>query len=283
MAAEKESSAPAGALVDSDYDSEEDSDFDPTSAPVHGDDDNLDSSSDEDEAGDDNASKPKKRKRTFSITSADGYESLIKTRSQRAAETREKAGGVSQGKVTTDVDKLWEQMNAAPISKPATAAVPEKSTEAAEKKKEEKQDTNATGEKMITIKHTYEFAGKTITEEKLVPENSETAKAYLSSMAAAKAPAPTPEGMPARRPPPKKRASAFDAAAASKSKIAPVAKINTLEKSRLDWAGFVDKEGIGDELKQFNKGDKGYLDRQAFLGRVEENRDRQWKEAKKKG
>jgi Bucentaur or craniofacial development len=42
-------------------------------------------------------------------------------------------------------------------------------------------------------------------------------------------------------------------------------KLNVLEKSRLDWAGFVDKEGIQDDLKRFNK--DGYIERQEFLKR----------------
>lgn len=32
-----------------------------------------------------------------------------------------------------------------------------------------------------------------------------------------------------------------------------VPKMNTLEKSRLDWNGYVEKEGIRDELKYKNK------------------------------
>lgn len=76
--------------------------------------------------------------------------------------------------------------------------------------------------------------------------------------------------------------SAFDAAAALRAKPTAAPKLNTLEKSRLDWAGFVDKEGIQDDLKKFNKGEKGYLEQQAFLGRVAENRDQQWKAANKK-
>jgi hypothetical protein len=44
------------------------------------------------------------------------------------------------------------------------------------------------------------------------------------------------------------------------------AKLNVLEKSRLDWAGFVDKEGIHDDLKRFNK--DGYVERQEFLRRT---------------
>ena len=48
------------------------------------------------------------------------------------------------------------------------------------------------------------------------------------------------------------------------------AKLNVLEKSRLDWAGFVDKEGISDELKQHNK--DGYVERQEFLRRSDDRR-----------
>ena len=44
------------------------------------------------------------------------------------------------------------------------------------------------------------------------------------------------------------------------------AKLNVLEKSRLDWAGFVDKEGINDDLKRYNK--DGYIERQEFLKRA---------------
>jgi hypothetical protein len=45
------------------------------------------------------------------------------------------------------------------------------------------------------------------------------------------------------------------------------AKMNVLEKSRLDWAGFVDQEGIHDDLKRFNK--DGYVERQEFLKRTQ--------------
>ncbi|KAF8542891.1 bucentaur or craniofacial development-domain-containing protein [Trichophaea hybrida] len=251
------SSKPDATLIDSDYDSAEDSDFDPSSAPAAVDDDFSDDSSSEPE--DAAASKPKKRKRALSTTSETASGGLIKTRSQRALEMRSKAGGVSSGAVTTDVDALWAAMNSPvlPKSKPETPET--SSSEAVTAVHSE------TGEKMVSITHTYEFAGKTITEEKLVPASSETARVHLSSSASPK------------------RASAFDSAAASRGKAAQPTKINTLEKSRLDWAGFVDKEGIGDDLKKWNKGDKGYLDRQAFLGRVDENRDRQWKEANKKG
>ena len=50
----------------------------------------------------------------------------------------------------------------------------------------------------------------------------------------------------------------------------------------MDWAGYVDKEGINEELEKARKG-AGYLDRQAFLARAEEKREGLLKDAKKGG
>ncbi|KAL1926990.1 hypothetical protein VTP01DRAFT_5320 [Rhizomucor pusillus] len=49
-----------------------------------------------------------------------------------------------------------------------------------------------------------------------------------------------------------------------------VPKMNTLEKSRLDWQGYVEREGIRDELKYKNK--DGYMEKVAFLQRVDDRR-----------
>lgn len=46
-------------------------------------------------------------------------------------------------------------------------------------------------------------------------------------------------------------------------------KLNTVEKSAMDWAGFVDKEGIKDELDAAGKSKGAYKARQEFLARVE--------------
>lgn len=50
-------------------------------------------------------------------------------------------------------------------------------------------------------------------------------------------------------------------------------KLNTVEKSKMDWAGFVDKEGIKDELETAGKAKGSYIERQNFLSRVEVSRD----------
>lgn len=104
-------------------------------------------------------------------------------------------------------------------------------------------------------------------EEKQVPAGSFEARAYLDSLKEiSNAPAggkPNPAKPPLRRP--MKKASKFDLSGGG----AKAKKLNTLEKSKLDWAGFVDKEGIGDDLdRQRKQGGDSYLERQDFLGRV---------------
>lgn len=46
-------------------------------------------------------------------------------------------------------------------------------------------------------------------------------------------------------------------------------KLTTLEKSKLDWDQFKTAEGIAEDLKSFNQGKKGFLERQAFLERAD--------------
>ncbi|KAF2261744.1 BCNT-domain-containing protein [Lojkania enalia] len=46
-------------------------------------------------------------------------------------------------------------------------------------------------------------------------------------------------------------------------------KLNVVDKSRLDWTGFVDKEGIAEELATHGKTKEAYLGRMEFLANVE--------------
>ena len=159
-------------------------------------------------------------------------------------ETKDKAP-IEQDK-PEDLDALWKQLNEKPAIE-TTAPV---------------SNTAVSTEETIKIKRTYEFAGQTITEEKEVPKTSAEAKAYLASIH-------TPSGSsgtataakPTARRPVKRKSNLEEMAKGGKP-----AKLNVLEKSRLDWAGFVDKEGINDDLKRFNK--DGYVERQEFLKRT---------------
>lgn len=50
-------------------------------------------------------------------------------------------------------------------------------------------------------------------------------------------------------------------------------KLNVVDKSRLDWTGFVDKEGIAEELDVHGKTKEAYLGRMEFLAGVEAKRE----------
>lgn len=58
-----------------------------------------------------------------------------------------------------------------------------------------------------------------------------------------------------------------------------IPKMNTLEKSKLDWQKFVEKEDIQDDLKYKNK--DGYMEKVEFLQRVDDRRLQQLKTGQK--
>lgn len=146
---------------------------------------------------------------------------------------------------------------------------------------------------MIMIKRTYNFAGRVHTEQKLVARNSAEAKLFLASnpppsTATVTEPTTSPFTKP-KRPLKKARRSVFDTMvidvpartdlffgerreAETKLVGGPGEKVksfNTVEKSAMDWAGFVDKEGIADELDAAGKSKGAYRARQEFLARAE--------------
>lgn len=239
-----------------------------------------------------------------------------------------------QGKVTVDVDALWERLNAAPVHGPPLRREPEETdASAAQSRGDETSKETTTGpsvpplnpitlpdEEKITIKRVYKFAGEVITEEHVVPRDSAEAKLYLSSADAAGAhlneaseagqkleirtnEAGEPLIRPSRRfsrfdpnPPeaykrswghgllaskePTERENTTENAAAAAG--ANVSKLNTVEKSRLDWVTYVDKSGIKEDLDIHSRAKEGYMDRMEFLRRVDEKREEERREARLK-
>jgi hypothetical protein len=57
-------------------------------------------------------------------------------------------------------------------------------------------------------------------------------------------------------------------------------KLNVVDKSRMDWTGFVDKEGIAEELDTHGKTKEAYLGRMEFLAGVEARREEERKKVK---
>lgn len=151
---------------------------------------------------------------------------------------------------------------------------------------------------MIKIKRTYNFAGKVHTEEKLVQRDSAEARLYFASQgenstADADAEAEAEADDPDKRMPRKAFRSAFEPVAPAEQGLHQrsdlnlgmasrlqarqdkdkAKKLNTVEKSRMDWAGFVDKEGIKDELALAGRAKGAFADRQDFLARSEARRE----------
>jgi hypothetical protein len=150
---------------------------------------------------------------------------------------------------------------------------------------------------MVMIKRTYNFAGKVHTEQKLVPRNSAEAKLFLASQPDP-ASTPAPENTPSdpfikpKRPPKLARRSVFEPIVEGLLKRTDLhfgvrkdsgveltgitgkeKKLNTVEKSAMDWAGFVDKAGIKDDLDAAGKSKGAYRARQEFLARVEQKKE----------
>jgi hypothetical protein len=238
---------------------------------------------------------------------------LIKTRAQRAAEKVEKQYESVKGPVTIDVDALWQQMLSG--DKPAPAPVQEDTTMSDDAGRVQQSPskgaaatspaTGATGEGdgMIRIKRTYNFAGKVHTEEKLVARDSAEAKLYLASLDQAADASTADADQPPKRMPRKAFRSIFepvtDQTALKRADLklglgvlmqarelatrAEAKKLNTVEKSRMDWAGYVDKEGIQDELKLAGKSKTSYVSRQDFLARSEAKREEEARRARLAG
>ncbi|KAJ5162063.1 hypothetical protein N7492_007455 [Penicillium capsulatum] len=243
----------------------------------------------------------------------EGTGGFVRTRAMKKHIQEERKPLAKIDGATVDVNDLWEKMNA-PESQIGllTSQVKDDTepTPVAGQADVEMQDQNVPesedqprpskgAEQMIKIKRTYEFAGEKITEEKVVPKDSAEAKAFLSSgenveyadVDEAKA-ADTTGNL--RRP--LRKISRFDpnptgvikkswekqpAEVGADGARGP--KINTVEKSRLDWAQYVDQAGIKDELRVHSKAKEGYIGRMDFLGRVEAKRDDEARQARLKG
>jgi len=160
------------------------------------------------------------------------------------------------------------------------------------------------GSDLIRIKRTYNFAGKVHTEEKLVTRDSAEAKLYLAENGLDSAPPDDASSSSAQKRMPRKAfRSIFEPVVADGlsqradlnlcvserlrarelAKEADAKKLNTVEKSRMDWAGFVDREGIKDELELAGKSQHSFAARQDFLARSEAVREEEARKSRASG
>ncbi|KAK9469850.1 bucentaur or craniofacial development-domain-containing protein [Lipomyces arxii] len=265
-----------------DYRESEDEDFDPNATNA----DNVLSSDDENDGQPDDVDNVgiviKKRKAgadsdmgTKKSRSSEQNEEPVEgirilTRAQRSAEDAQEKREKLNTKSVIDTDAIWASMRAGASSVSESATPVDESTPG----------TLAGDDDMVTITETYEFAKEVVTRQKRVPKDSEEAKAYLRQQTdashALKEGVNSVTGLKAKGKAPRRRKGSSLEAMANKGKPA---KLNTLEKSKLDWQGFVENEGIEGDLRQHNKG--GYLHKQDFLARVDQKRHADLKDGQK--
>jgi len=109
----------------------------------------------------------------------------------------------------------------------------------------------------IEITKVFDFAGEVVKVSKQVSADSKEAHKFLKSQETA-ASSSTPTSV--------KRPGGLAGVVGS---IGKKAKMGCLDKSKLDWNSFVEKEGIKEELQTFNKGKDGFVEKQMFLERAD--------------
>ncbi|OAQ97678.1 hypothetical protein LLEC1_01913 [Akanthomyces lecanii] len=239
----------------------------------------------------------KKLKKSKDADDDGGEGGLIKTRAQRAVEKEERQYAANTDPVTVNVDAIWKQMlSGQPIEPETTKETNISDVTSADIVKGA--ETQAGPPEMIRIKRTYNFAGKVHTEEKMVARDSAEAKLYLASE---EGQAVAAAASPPKRATRKAFRSAFEpivtdasgvrrldlnlgmTARLQAAKELQAKKLSTVEKSRMDWAGYVDKEGIQDELALAGKSKHSFAARQDFLARSQAIRDEDSRKARMAG
>ncbi|PNS15192.1 hypothetical protein CAC42_8193 [Sphaceloma murrayae] len=280
------------------------------------------------DSGDEATIKELKRKKRKAANQDDGDSGgeggLVKTRAQRRAEKEERREyqRSHKGPVTIDVEALWASLSSAPVGRRAKVIeeIPEErddgvnvSSDTQNASARALQGVETLEGDFVTIRHSYEFAGQTVSEEKRVHRESAEAKLYMSRQSEKLADTPSlktgEDGHTLRRP--LKRASRFEPNPTGEVKGVPPHKqrlrtpsradvlaqqqrledeakafggkaqrLNTVQKSALDWASHVDAEGLKDELAVYDKSKQGYMAKMDFLQNVQGHRDHEERQAR---
>ncbi|EST09289.1 BCNT-C domain protein [Kalmanozyma brasiliensis GHG001] len=192
----------------------------------------------------------------------------------------------------------WEAIKESNSARPTTAGAEATASSSSKGDAPNMQSDSASAslaqaDEMISIPTTYKFAGEVQTSTRLLPRSHPEAIKYLASQTAASGTTASPASTasntaaattkPSRPPPPgPRRKKGSSLASLSAAITAKPTKLNTLEKSKLDWDSFkgdtakMSKQEL-DELENQTKGGgkglgdmKGYLERRDFLDRVKD-------------
>jgi len=266
--------------------------------------------------------KRKRRKGKEGEEDSGGEGGLIKTRAQRLVEKaeRKERRRADRGEVTVDVDDLWARLNAVPVGRHYEPAAPQ-AVDGGESSQVDNGagEVVQPSEQLIRIKRRIAFAGEITEVEEEVLKSSAAAKAYLAdhpeadpdnkkSRANDAGQQSTSESNLQR---PLRRPSIFEpnptaaVRGVSSDKLRPRApnrvdvvmaerrlaeekkkkaeRLTTVQKSAMDWKGFVADQGIGEELDIYGKSKGGFMAREQFLDRVAGANEAARREARLKG
>ncbi|XP_028748582.1 craniofacial development protein 1 isoform X1 [Peromyscus maniculatus bairdii] len=120
----------------------------------------------------------------------------------------------------------------------------------------------------VKITKVFDFAGEEVRVTKEVDASSKEAKSFLKQTEKE-----NPQAVATSAAPPLPAGSGIKRSSGMSSLLGKIGakkqKMSTLEKSKLDWESFKEEEGIGEELALHNRGKEGYIERKAFLDRVD--------------
>lgn len=156
--------------------------------------------------------------------------------------------------------------------KPSTAPIkkhPLSNGSSTEKQKEKSKSLGAEQKPAVeqtkVVTEIFEFAGEKVEVKKEVKINDEKSAISSEINTDAKPTKPGPH-LPINR---ARSGGGGGGLSSVLGKIGKKSTLSVLEKSKIDWSGFKQNEGIEEELQTHNKGRDGYLERQDFLQRTD--------------
>ncbi|KAK3113613.1 swr complex subunit [Teratosphaeriaceae sp. CCFEE 6253] len=266
------------------------------------------------DSGDEATIRDRKRKRRRKDAGAaeeadesSGAGGFVRTRAQRLVEKEERKERkrTTVGEVTINVEDIWAELSRVPIGRPPPPAP----VHAVDEDGEQEVEKAPADEELVTITRRIEYAGEVTEVEELVPRSAKEAQAYLKQQRHDADSTPQIERPTLRRP--LKRPSLFEPNPSATIRGVPpeklrlrapsridvelaetrkreeaqrkAEKMTTVQKSALDWKGYVSREGIAEELEAYKRSKGGYMAREDFLGRAELARQEARRGARLKG
>ncbi|XP_056382378.1 craniofacial development protein 1 isoform X2 [Hyla sarda] len=189
---------------------------------------------------------------------------LDELKKQKLEEAKKKREEDLWSSFLSDVGKPPKSQLTVPVAQNNRAE--EKDKDSNKSLKEDSQTKNDC--KKLTITKVFDFAGEEVRVTQEVDCSSKEAKAFIKQQE---------KGLPEQSPAPSRTPTAASSGVKRPVGMSSILgqlgskkqKISTLEKSKLDWESFKVKEGIGEELARHNRGKDGYIERKAFLERVD--------------